>query len=220
MNLSTQKDIQHLRQEYRSASLSENDIHVNPMVQFQQWFNEALQGGVKEPNAMTLATADLKGKPSARTLLLKGFDERGFSFFTNYESRKGRELAENSFATMLFFWLDLERQVTIEGAIERLSYEESVAYFHERPRESQIGAWVSRQDVRLDSRAILEQQLLHFTQKFDHESIIPMPDYWGGYLLKPQRFEFWQGRPARLHDRIVFEQMALGKDWTISRLSP
>lgn len=211
-------NLHHLRQEYRSASLIESEVDKNPILQFSNWFQDAIKVQ-KEPNAMTLATANINGVPSQRTLLLKSFDERGFSFFTNYNSRKGQELAQNPFASMLFFWIELERQVNIEGRIHKLGQEESENYFHSRPRDSKIGAWVSMQDTEIPNREILSTDLQTLTQKFEGIDDIPMPNYWGGYILIPSKIEFWQGRPARLHDRLIYE-IQEDKSWEIKRLAP
>ena len=213
----TKENLQNLRQEYRSAELAETDVDSNPIQQFKKWFTEALDAQLFEPNVMTLATATAEGKPSARIVLLKGFDENGFVFFTNYESHKGKELAANPYASMVFFWPELERQVCIEGSVTKVSGEESTAYFHSRPVGSQIGASASMQSSVISSREVLEAkvELLNETYK-DQE--IPRPQHWGGYLLTPTSVEFWQGRPSRLHDRIAYE--FTNGSWIINRLAP
>jgi len=213
----TKETIQNLRQEYRSASLAESDVDHNPVTQFGKWFSEAIDAQLYEPNVMTLATASLSGKPSARILLLKGFDENGFVFFSNYASKKGHEIAENPQAAMVFFWPELERQVRIEGNIAKVSDEESTAYFHSRPAGSQIGALASPQSTIIPDRQLLENRVQELTEAYaDRE--IPRPEHWGGYVLKPDHIEFWQGRPSRLHDRITYT--SVDGVWTINRLAP
>ena len=230
-----------LRKEYNLAGLRREDLDADPIKQFRRWFDDAanaraggrvrkffiklyksvLQISGTEPmevNAMTLATADKSGRPSARVVLLKGVDERGFIFFTNYDSRKGRELAENPNAALVFYWADLERQVCVTGEVKKISREESEVYFKSRPRGSRIGAWVSRQSEIIADRAALDQRWKEFDAKYPGEDI-PMPPYWGGYVLSPQTIEFWQGRPSRLHDRFCYSEQANGT-WRIERLSP
>ena len=213
----TKEAIQNLRQDYRSATLSEEEIEKDPINQFSKWFQEALAANIYEPNVMTLATADSYGKPSARILLLKAFDQKGFVFFTNYESRKGKELLENPQASMVFFWAELERQVRIDGVISKIEESESIAYFHSRPKGSQIGALASPQSSVIPNRKVLEDQVEILTKTYA-ETEVPKPGYWGGYLLEPQHIEFWQGRPSRLHDRITYD-LAEG-NWLINRLAP
>jgi len=213
----TKEYIQNLRQDYRSASLAESDVDQNPFIQFEKWFKEAVNARLFEPNVMTFATADLAGKPSARILLLKGFDENGFVFFTNYDSKKGKELAENPQAAMVFFWGDLERQVRIEGTITKVDAEESTAYFHSRPKGSQIGATASPQSSVIPNREVLEDRVTVLTEEFS-EKEVPRPANWGGYRLKPDLIEFWQGRSSRLHDRINYE--SVNGSWIINRLAP
>ena len=210
--------IENLRNDYRSASLSEKDVAADPISQFAKWFAEALDGGLYEPNAMTLATATHDGKPSARILLLKGFDKTGFTFYTNYLSRKGKEISRNPAASMVFFWAELERQVRIEGTIEKVSKEESEKYFHSRPKESQVGAIASQQSQELKGKEPLENSWNELLEKFADKEV-PKPAYWGGYVLKPQVVEFWQGRPGRLHDRIVYKRSDKNS-WKIVRLAP
>ena len=212
------ESIENLRNDYRSASLSEKDVAADPISQFAKWFAEALDGELYEPNAMTLATATHDGKPSARILLLKGFDKTGFTFYTNYLSRKGKEISRNPAASMVFFWAELERQVRIEGTIEKVSKEESEKYFHSRPKESQVGAIASQQSQELKGREPLENSWNELLEKFADKEV-PKPAYWGGYVLKPQVVEFWQGRPGRLHDRIVYKRSDKNS-WKIVRLAP
>lgn len=207
-----------LRQNYALAALSESDSLPNPIAQFARWFDEALDSKVLEPNAFSLATATPDGRPSVRTILLKGFDNQGFMFFTNYESRKGSELENNPQAAVLFTWLDLQRQVRIEGRIEKISPEESLDYFQSRPRESQIGAWASPQSRPIAAREVLEKNQSALAVQYDGVEKLPLPPFWGGYRLIPDCFEFWQGRESRLHDRIVYERS--GENWKIGRLAP
>jgi len=205
-----------LRQSYEKSVLLEETAAASPLEQFSLWFDQALQAQVPEPNAMTLATVDNTGQPSARTVLIKGFDERGFVFFTNYESRKGRDLLANPRAALLFFWQPLERQVRIEGVIEKVSAEESDAYFHSRPLGSRLGAWASEQSQPI-TRAELEARELAFRERYGDQP--PRPPHWGGYRLVPTLFEFWQGRASRLHDRLRYLPDGQG-GWAIDRLSP
>lgn len=210
-------DLGQLRRDFESAGLDRKSLLDDPLAQFERWFLEACNSGIEDVNAMVLATADAEGVPGARTVLLKSFDERGFTFYTNYTSRKARDMQQNPRASLLVPWLALNRQVTVEGTIEKLSKEESFAYFSSRPRGSQLGAWVSRQSSPLDSRDTLELRVKELEQRFEGKEI-PLPDFWGGYLVRPQRLEFWQGRPSRLHDR--FEYRNLDGSWRILRLQP
>lgn len=207
-----------LRRNYALESLSESDTAADPFAQFKAWFSEALNSQLLEPNAMTLATADRQGRPSARIVLLKGLDEKGFVFYTNYESRKGREMAENPQAALLFNWLELERQIRIEGAIEKVSAAESEAYFQSRPVGSQIGAWASPQSRVIDSREALEQRVAAAQAQYQGLSVLPLPPFWGGYRLVPDVVEFWQGRESRLHDRIRYTWTE--NTWHKARLAP
>ncbi len=206
-----------LRQDYRLQALNEADVSPDPFQQFQSWFDQAIAAQVPEPNAMTLATADAQGIPSARIVLLKGFDQRGFVFFTNYESQKGQELAQNPYAALVFWWAALERQVRITGRVEPVSAQESDAYFHSRPIGSQLGAWASAQSQRIPDRQVLEQRLQELTLQYQ-EQTIPRPVHWGGYRLNPSLIEFWQGRSNRLHDRLCYRLHQ--ETWKIERLSP
>jgi len=207
-----------LRKEYRLQSLSEKDITKDPLLQFEKWWKEALQAGVDEANAMTLATASADGMPDARIVLLKGLDEKGFTFFTNYESAKGQQLLENPRACLVFFWRELERQVRISGLAVLASERESDEYFNSRPEGSRIGAWSSPQSSVIDDRAWLEQNEKMILEQFAGKTIV-RPSHWGGYRIRPTHIEFWQGRPNRLHDRIRYSLQKNGS-WTIERLAP
>jgi pyridoxamine 5'-phosphate oxidase len=207
-----------LRREYTKGGLRRGDLDPHPLVQFQKWFTEALNSQLLEPSAMTLATADTEGRPSARIVLLKGADERGFLFFTNYESRKGRELAANARASLVFYWAELERQICIAGDVTKVSRAESEKYFALRPRGSQLGACVSKQSSVVPDRAFLEARLQEIEKQFANRDV-EIPAQWGGYVLAPVRIEFWQGRPNRLHDRFEYSKQADGS-WRIDRLSP
>jgi pyridoxamine 5'-phosphate oxidase len=207
-----------LRQEYMFRGLDESDLDPDPFVQFRSWFDQAVAAQVPEPNAMTLATAGADCRPSARLVLLKGFDASGFVFYTNYESRKARELAANPWAALVFFWPQLARQVRIEGRVEPVAPHESDAYFHSRPRGSQLGAWASHQSQVISSRAVLDQRMQELTAAYQARPV-PRPPYWGGYRLAPTLVEFWQGRPNRLHDRLRYRRLEDG-GWLIERLAP
>ena len=209
--------IANIRKDYRLQSLNENEVDANPINQFSIWWNEAISSSIDEVNAMTLATASIEGKPDARIVLLKGYDEKGFVFFTNYESRKALEMAANPFATLVFFWKELERQVRIEGAVEKISAADSDAYFQSRPEGSRIGAWASPQSRVIDNREILEENVKQLGIKYG-EGFIPRPEHWGGYLVAPTQIEFWQGRSSRLHDRILYRRE--NDAWVIKRLAP
>lgn len=214
----TTEIIQNLRQDYKAASLNEKEVTRNPIKQFEKWFADALKAEILEPNAMTLATVDKGGKPNARIVLLKGFDEKGFCFYSNYLSEKGKELKKNPFACLVFFWGDLERQIRIEGKVEKLDKETSEAYFHSRPIASQIGAIASPQSQIIADRKTLEASFAELTEKYEGKTI-PKPAHWGGYIVKPTSVEFWQGRSSRLHDRIKYD-LINNKHWEISRLAP
>lgn len=208
-----------LREDYQSKSLKTSDLDKNPVSQFHNWFQEALKAGVREPNAMTLATCTREGRPSARVVLLKDYSDAGFTFFTNYESRKGKELSENPYAALVFLWLNLHRQVRIEGKVEKVDRRESEAYFQSRPRGSQVGAWASPQSRVLESREFLAEKVSLLEQQFENVEKLPLPDFWGGFILKPEMIEFWQGQTSRLHDRLRYSLQPDG-DWKIERLAP
>jgi pyridoxamine 5'-phosphate oxidase len=207
-----------LRREYSLAGLHEDDLAQDPFRQFEIWFNDAMNAHVYETNAMTLATATRDGRPSARIVLLKGVDDSGFVFYTNYDSRKGQELAENPHGALLFYWPELTRQVRIEGDISQVSREESEAYFVTRGELSRLGAWASRQSSVIPDRATLDNRLNALIEQY-RDQPIPLPPYWGGYRLVPHTFEFWHGRPNRLHDRLTYSRQPNGA-WLVERLSP
>lgn len=215
-------DIASLRKSYERAELSEDASHADPLRQFEQWFNEAVAGEVPEPNAMTLATVDSRMRPSTRVVLIKGFDERGITWFTNYDSRKGQSLAGNPFAALQFHWVELERVVRVEGRVEKVSAEESDTYFHSRPLDSRIGAWASPQSQVISGRNVLVTNAAKYGAKFMLQP--PRPAHWGGYRLVPDQWEFWQGRKSRLHDRLRYRQeIATGSaktHWVRERLAP
>ncbi|MCU1587657.1 MAG: pyridoxamine 5-phosphate oxidase [Frankiales bacterium] len=208
-------DLPSLRREYIDAGLSEADLATTWPEQFRSWFGDA--GHLREPNAMVLSTADAAGQVSSRTVLLKAFDERGFVFFTNHTSRKGRSLAEHPGASLLFPWIDLERQVVVTGSVQPVSQEETDAYFRSRPRGAQIAAWASRQSSVIASRQVLEQRVAELEQRYERTDV-PVPPFWGGLRLVPDSVEFWQGRPSRLHDRLRFRRD--GRQWVVERLAP
>lgn len=217
-------DLTSMRISYTRANLRRQDLDTSPFEQFEEWLSEALAADLPEPYAMSLATANAAGRPSVRIVLLRKIDERGLSFYTNYDSQKGQELAEQTHAEALFYWAELERQVRISGQVERLSEQESAAYFRVRPRESQLAAHVSTpQSAPVESREVLEARFAEVTAQYEGEEI-PLPDFWGGYVLRPETWEFWQGRPNRMHDRFEYRREADGADksaeWNIRRLMP
>ena len=207
-----------LRKDYSLAGLAEKDLARDPFRQFDKWFQEAEAAKIPEPNAMTLATAARDGRPSARTVLLKGVDGRGFVFYSNYESRKGRELEANPRATLLFPWTALERQVIVEGPVVRVAREEAESYFQSRPHASQLAAWVSQQSSIISGRKLLEDSMKELEKKYAGRAV-PLPPHWGGFRLAPETVEFWQGRRSRLHDRLRYRRET-GGDWVVERLAP
>ncbi|GLT60874.1 hypothetical protein SLA2020_336170 [Shorea laevis] len=215
-------DISALRENYISPEFLEEQVEADPIDQFRKWFDDAVAAGLKEPNAMALSTAGKDGKPSSRMVLLKGVDRDGFVWYTNYESRKARELSDNPHASLLFYWDGLNRQVRIEGSVQKVSDDESEQYFHSRPRGSQIGAIVSKQSAVVPGRHVLHQQYIELEEKFSDGSWIPKPEHWGGYRLKPELFEFWQGQQSRLHDRLQYSPREINGErvWEIERLAP
>ncbi|MDZ7629860.1 MAG: pyridoxamine 5'-phosphate oxidase [Gemmatimonadaceae bacterium] len=210
--------IAHLRRDYARASLDLGDVVADPIAQFRHWFENAVQAALPEPNAMTLATVGEDGAPDARIVLLKGVDERGFTFFTDYRSRKGQDLTAHPQAALVFFWVELERQVRIRGEVSRLATDESRAYYDSRPRGSRIGAWASTQSSVIEDRSTLEERVRDVDARFPGDTAPPLPPHWGGYLVAPTQIEFWQGRQSRLHDRIRYRLS--GSAWVLERLSP
>jgi pyridoxamine 5'-phosphate oxidase len=210
-------DLSEFRKEYSAKGMRRKDLHEDPIVQFTHWFQQALDLHLHEPNAMSLATVDELSRPLLRTVLLKYFDSNGFVFFTNYESRKAKHMSTNPNVSLLFPWITLERQVIIQGRAEKISAAESLKYFVSRPRESQLGAWVSQQSSVINSRKMLMLKLHEIGEKFQHGEI-PLPSFWGGYRVIPECIEFWQGGPARIHDRFLYTK--IDTTWEISRLSP
>jgi pyridoxamine 5'-phosphate oxidase len=204
--------------DHAAPGLRRLDLDPDPIKQFANWFAAAIEVGIRDVNAMSVATATVEGRPFVRIVLLKGFDQDGFVFFTNYESQKGEQLEENPYAALAFYWIELDRQIRISGPAEKTSRAESERYFHSRPRASQLGAWASRQSQALDGRRILEARLAEMTERFAGEEI-PLPPHWGGYRVRPEMMEFWQGRPNRLHDRFRYNRQAEGA-WAIERLAP
>lgn len=216
--MTTPVDIAMLRQEYAEHGLHRADLDPDPLKQFSAWFTAAVEAGIEDVNAMSLATATREGKSSVRIVLLKGFDESGFVFYTNYASEKGKQISENPQAALALYWVQLQRQIRIEGAVEKTSRADSLRYFHSRPRGSQLGAWVSHQSEEIDARRILDARLAEMTERFAGREI-ELPPHWGGYRVRPDIIEFWQGRPNRLHDRFRYTRTADG-NWSIARLAP
>lgn len=212
------KDIAAIREDYSKGSLSEDQVSIDPLEQFKSWFEQALHANVMEPNAMTLSTVSEEGFPSSRIVLLKDIKADGFSFFTNYESKKGIDMTHCENVSLLFFWAELQRQVRVEGIVQRLSTEDSDEYFASRPKGSRIGAWASPQSQIIPDRAFLEQRVQFFEGQFGVSEQVKRPEFWGGYLVKPVKVEFWQGRSSRLHDRIAYTLE--GDNWVINRLAP
>jgi len=215
--ISMQIDIASIRKDYSKQQLDIKDVSANPISQFNKWFDEAIKAEVIEPNAMSLATVGDYGWPSCRIVLLKGIEEGGFVFYTNYDSKKGHQLSIHPFAALTFFWPELERQVRIEGSVRKVAQEVSDQYFQSRPLESRLGAWASPQSKKVNDRAELEQRKDEFAKKFEDQNP-SRPDYWGGYVVLPSMMEFWQGRPGRLHDRIQYQ--LVDDQWMIDRLAP
>ncbi len=211
--------LEELRLEYKRGALDEANCDSNPIQQFRRWMTDARTAELIEPNAMTLSTATPDGRPSGRIVLLKELTPEEFIFYTNYTSRKGREMEANPFVSLTFYWAELERQVRIEGCVGRVSREKSEAYFRGRPKGSRLGALASQQSTPLPSRAPLEQTLAELQVKYRHSEDVPTPEWWGGYAVRPETFEFWQGRPNRLHDRLVYSRTA-DTGWSVGRLSP
>jgi pyridoxamine 5'-phosphate oxidase len=221
MDENKHEHLENLRKDYALASLDMSDVFENPIRQFQKWFKDAQEAGIEEPNIMTLASATREGMPSARVVLLKGLDEDGFRFYTNYDSEKGEVLKENPNVSIVFLWQKLQRQVRIKGVAYRLSEEESTKYFQSRPKDSQIGAWASPQSKVIENRASLQSNVNKLEEQYSNKEVLPKPPNWGGYIIKPYKIEFWQGRSNRLHDRLRYTMTELNpKKWTINRLAP
>lgn len=216
--MSNNDSIAGMRKIYQLKSLEEKDVYDDPIKQFENWWKDAINAGIEEPNAMTLATCNAAGKPSARIVLLKGIKENHFIFYTNYESRKAHEIAENSYAALVFFWKEVERQIRIEGKVKKISAKESDDYFSMRPRESQLGAWSSPQSTVIESADLLQENMKKYYDLFNEQEV-PRPHFWGGYSVEPSRIEFWQGKPGRLHDRLQYS-LNENNSWMIERLAP
>ena len=209
-----------IRKNYHKASLDLADLAKDPMILFDQWWQEALENELAEPNAMTLATVNAEGHPSARIVLLKGASAEGFEFFTNYQSAKAEQITHQPYVALCFLWKELERQIRIEGIAEKLSFEESQTYFQSRPRNSQIGAWASPQSKVIKDRNELDERVENISEQFENVDPLPCPEHWGGYIVRPLMIEFWQGRPDRMHDRFRYHRKEKGADWLINRLAP
>ena len=221
MSESIQPSLAELRWDYASETLHREDLNENPLLQFKKWFDQALEAEIREPNAMTISTTGEDGIPNARTVLMKDYTVDGVTFFTNYESRKGKELSKTPGASLLFYWKELERQVQIRGKVERTSDEESDQYYYSRPYQSRIGAWASLQSIAIPDRKWLEDRVAEFEARFPdtgEPDCVPRPDFWGGYRLIPDLLEFWQGRPGRKHDRFIYRRS--GEEWETTRHSP
>ncbi|MEM7600980.1 MAG: pyridoxamine 5'-phosphate oxidase [Verrucomicrobiota bacterium] len=221
MSDSIKQSIAEMRRDYRAGNLTPGDLDNSPIEQFAKWFDEAIKSEIREPNAMTLCTLGKDGIPNARTVLMKGFGAQGVTFYTNYDSRKGREIEANPEASVLFFWKELERQVHVRGRVSRTSHKDSEAYYFSRPYDARIGAWASQQSREIPDRKWLDDRVVEFEAKFPDDgtpTCVPLPDFWGGYLLDPVTVEFWQGQPGRKHDRFIYARD--GDQWSISRLSP
>lgn len=216
----SQPDLAAMRAGYLAGGLTEQDLAADPFQQFARWFTDAVGAGLPEPNAMVVSTAGADGRPGSRTVLLKGYDEDGFVFYTNYTSRKGRALADNPYVSLLFPWHPVARQVIVAGRAERVSPEETAAYFRSRPHGSQLGAWASDQSAPVGSRAVLEERFAELAARYPEPGQVPVPPFWGGFRVVPHAVEFWQGRANRLHDRLLFERDEPAAAWTVSRLCP
>ncbi len=211
--------LHHVREDYQSNGLGLNELDENPIVQFHNWFQDVLKADVPDPNAMTLSTCTLEGRPTARIVLLKDYNDEGFTFFTNYASQKGREMEKNPFVSLTFFWKKLHRQIRIEGSVKKLPAGVSKAYFQSRPRGSQVGAWASPQSEVIENRKVLTDRVEKIQKKHKGVDMLPLPPFWGGYNVIPDRIEFWQGQVSRLHDRFLYERKQSG-GWEMSRLAP